>query len=133
MSGHGAHDHERSDAHVGPAAKLGLVLVLGVVVSFGLMVGLFRFFAAMAESDSAPAAKMATADELPPLPRLEVVSGRNLEQLQAEIDERLDGYGWADRALRSVHIPIERAIDVVAEQGLPTRQATGAAAPRSEP
>ena len=72
MSAHGNHDHERSDAHVGPAAKLVVVLVLGVLVSFALMVGLFRFFASMAEGQAAPAAKMATADELPPLPRLEV-------------------------------------------------------------
>jgi len=133
MSGNGVHDHERTDAHIGPAAKLGVVLVLGVLVSFALMVGLFRVFATMAESDSDPAAKMATADELPPLPRLEVVSGRNLEQLQAEVSERLESYGWADSSLRTAHIPIEKAIEVLAERGLPTRETTGAAVPRSEP
>jgi hypothetical protein len=130
MSGHGgAHDHERTDANVGPAAKIAVVMCLGVIVSFALMVGLFRIFASMAESESAPAAKMATADELPPLPRLEVVPGRNLEQLQAETSERLHGYGWADRTHRTAHIPIEKAIDVVVEQGLPTREP----AARSEP
>lgn len=133
MSAHGNHDHERSDADVGPIAKLVVVLAVSVLVCFALMVGLFRFFASMAEGQAAPAAKMATADELPPLPRLEVESGNNLKKLQAEVAERLDGYGWADRELRTAHIPIDRAIDVVAAQGLPTRQAPTGASARSEP
>ena len=46
---------------------------------------------------------------------------RMLRQLHAREAEMLQGYAWVDRNAGAVRIPIERAMDLVVEKGLPTR------------
>lgn len=50
------------------------------------------------------------------------VSGVSYQQVKLEYAERLSTYGWVDRSAGSVHIPIERAIELTAQRGLPVRQ-----------
>jgi hypothetical protein len=45
----------------------------------------------------------------------------DLKHFQAEEDARLRSYGWIDRQRGIIHIPIERAMDLIAQRGLPTR------------
>src|SRR4051812_28868569 len=49
-------------------------------------------------------------------------SDEALKQLRATEDARLTTYGWLDRENGVVHIPIDRAIDMVLQRGLPTRK-----------
>jgi hypothetical protein len=58
---------------------------------------------------------------LPPPPRLETQPGQTLSAIQAQDDVILNSYAWVDRAHGIVRIPIDRAMALVAEQGLPTR------------
>jgi hypothetical protein len=51
----------------------------------------------------------------------ETISGPNYTQVRQGYDQRLTTYGWVDRNAGKVHIPIERAIQLTAERGLPTR------------
>jgi hypothetical protein len=39
--------------------------------------------------------------------------------MKTEDLERLSHYGWVDRAAGIAHIPIDRAIDILAKRGLP--------------
>ena len=39
----------------------------------------------------------------------------------------LNGYGWVDKANGVVHIPIERAMQLTLERGLPVREGSDAA------
>jgi hypothetical protein len=41
--------------------------------------------------------------------------------LQAHEDELLNNYGWVDQDAEVVRIPIERAMELLLERGLPTR------------
>jgi hypothetical protein len=50
-----------------------------------------------------------------------------LRQLRATEDAILTTYGWVDRKNGIVHIPIDRAMDLLLQRGLPTR------APEQEP
>src|SRR5262245_37242265 len=54
----------------------------------------------------------------PPLPRLQVYPVRHWADFQTAERERLETYGWMDRSTGAVHIPIEHAIDLVAERGV---------------
>lgn len=54
----------------------------------------------------------------PPVPRLQVRAVRHWRDFQTAERERLDSYGWMDRSTGAVHIPIERAIDLIAERGV---------------
>jgi hypothetical protein len=60
---------------------------------------------------------------LPPEPRLEANPYQALQALRAREDHILEQYAWIDKAKGIVRIPIERAMDLAAERGLPTRQA----------
>jgi hypothetical protein len=57
----------------------------------------------------------------PAEPRLEAQSGVNFEAYHAAAEQRLDTYRWVDRDAGVVAIPIDRAMDMVAQQGLPAR------------
>jgi hypothetical protein len=61
----------------------------------------------------------AQASELPPEPRLQVNAPEDLEKLRAREDSVLDSYGWVDKQNGIVRIPIDRAMDLLAQRGLP--------------
>ena len=117
------HDHERSDAHVKPLIIFLIAMGVTIAGSFVSMVGLFEFLTLRAQTFDRVPSPVKVADELPAGPRLQVVPGLDLREMEAAQQDRLNGYGWVDEGGRVVHIPIEKAIDVVVEKGLPTRTA----------
>jgi hypothetical protein len=40
-------------------------------------------------------------------------------------EQQLHSYGWVDQSAGSVHIPIDQAMQLIAERGLPTTPRTG--------
>ena len=58
-------------------------------------------------------------ERLPPEPRLQVAAKADLDRLRAAENERLERYGWVDRDRGVAHIPIERAMKLLSERGLP--------------
>jgi uncharacterized protein (DUF58 family) len=50
-------------------------------------------------------------------PGLSVDPARELEELRAEEDERLQSYSWVDRERGIVGIPIEQAMKLLVEEG----------------
>ena len=117
------HDHERTDAKVGPLYLFLAIMGVTLVFSFLFTSVLFEFLTQRAESKSAPAAPLQVVDELPSGPALQVVPGLDLNLMRASEIERLESSGWVDESQRTVHIPIETAIDVLLEKGLPARGA----------
>jgi len=68
-----------------------------------------------------PASPFDQSRTLPPAPRLSVKPEIDLKKLQAEEKARLSSYGWVDHATGTVHIPIERAMELSIERGFPVR------------
>ena len=69
-----------------------------------------------------------------PGPRLQVKPEADLAAFRAREDEELNHYGWIDRKAGVVRIPIERAMDLIAQRGLPFRRpARGARADPDDP
>ena len=54
-----------------------------------------------------------------PLPRLEESEIRQLNDVIRSQDEKLATYGWVDEKAGKVRIPIDRAMEIVAQRGLP--------------
>jgi hypothetical protein len=108
--------HERTDVSVRPivVAGIGLAIALGVIAL--LMLGLYGLLAAREARLSPPPNPLAAAEgpRLPPEPRLQVRPVRDLHELRAAEDAILDHYGWIDKNAGVVHIPIARAIDLLA-------------------
>lgn len=59
-----------------------------------------------------------------PAPQLQPDPVADLNKFRASVEEQLNTYGWVDQKAGVVHIPVERAIDIVSQQGLPTRPQT---------
>jgi hypothetical protein len=121
--------HETGDINVWSVSKVGIALAGVCVVTLGLMWGLFRVL----QHEEPTPARTVNPTEIFPQPRLEVRPVQELRAFREAEDERLSTYGWVDQSKGVVHIPIERAIDIVAQRGLPARKespaVTGAAAP----
>jgi len=56
-----------------------------------------------------------------PEPRLEANERTELNGFRSEEDQKLNTYGWVDQKEGVVHIPIEQAMQIVAQRGLPVR------------
>ncbi|MGB7601478.1 MAG: hypothetical protein WBM24_14300 [Candidatus Sulfotelmatobacter sp.] len=56
-----------------------------------------------------------------PSPRLEEDERGQLDGIRLQQDDELYSYGWVDEKAGTVHIPIERAMDLLAQRGLPVR------------
>lgn len=61
-------------------------------------------------------------------PRLQLKPPEELNNFRAGEETALNTYGWIDRTAGVVRIPIDRAMDLVLERGLPTRSGTNKAA-----
>ena len=116
--------HETRDADIRSlvifaAALAGIVLL----TAFG-MARVFHYFGAT-QSLGPPASPFADARTLPPQPRLQVEPRLDLDQLRAGEEAKLHSYGWVDRDAGVVRLPIERAMDLLVEKGLPLREERG--------
>ncbi len=116
--------HESSDVNFGDIIGFGIGLVLvGVAVSV-LVFALFRFFESRARLHQAVEYPMAMSEgnRVPPEPRLQVNPRQDLRDLRAKDDELLGSYGWVDKNAGIVRIPIDAAMRLTLERGLPARQ-----------
>jgi hypothetical protein len=103
---------------VGMAAALTGMAVVAAV----LMVVYFKVADRRAEKRDASVVAEAGLERrepaLPPAPRLEIRGARRWTDFQTAERERLESYGWMDRSTGAVHIPIQRAIELIAERGV---------------
>jgi hypothetical protein len=112
--------HEASDVNVPSVLGFGAGLVVsGVVISI-LVWGLFLYFSEQAARRGATAAGLAQ-QALPPPPRLQTNPRGDLLELREAEDHVLTTYGWVDRNAGVVRIPIEQAMKLTVQRGLPTR------------
>lgn len=114
------HDHERKDVDVISLLTILLVLLLSGTVILIVVTVLFHHFNKIEPSKTAGQANLpAVRAEEFPQPRLEVKPGANLAELRSAEDADLNCYGWIDRNAGTIRIPIERAMQLILERGLP--------------
>lgn len=116
--------YETKDVDVRAVLRPALALVLLPFATLLLMRWLLHAFEAReaVKLDSSLLARD-TGRQLPPEPRLQVSPSEDLAAMRAEEEAILTTYGWADRASGVVRIPIERAMELLVQRGLPVRSA----------
>jgi hypothetical protein len=62
-----------------------------------------------------------------PQPRLEDDERREINDFREQEEQTLNSYGWVDQQAGVVRIPIDRAMQLMAQRGLPTRPQSGTA------
>ena len=103
-----------------------LWMVVAAVIIYAGLWGMFKYFdwqAAVAD----PAANPLLVGEKPPAtpaarfpePRLQANAAADLVQIQSAEEEKLDTYGWVDRPAGITRMPVEQAMRLIAEHGVP--------------
>ncbi len=112
----GAPRYERRDVDSISMILLVLLLLVGLALAQLLTAGclqlLDRYF-------SIPRTREALRPAEFPGPRLQISPRADLKEFRARDEARLHGYGWVNRNAGTVRIPIERAMDLLVERGLP--------------
>ncbi len=117
--------HETSDINVWSVGRFAIGLGLLCVFSLFLLYGLFRYFQSATGGPMPSTELNVDARTLPPAPRLQHSPILDLREMREAEDKILNGYGWIDRAHGIVHVPISRAIQMLAQRGLPSRPENG--------
>src|SRR5262245_3622847 len=118
---HARRGHEERDVQLRPLVISGMSLALLVGLSFLAMWLLFDYFATRQAHLNVLPSPVFEAQHLPPEPRLQVSPAQHMQQMYATEMATLHSYGWVDRQAGIVRIPIDRAIELLTERGLPAR------------
>ena len=111
-------DHQDSDLNVRVVAVLLLGLgVLTLIVQGALWFQLKGMWDRRQAQMPPPSPLAEALPTEPPDPRLQTSPQEDLKALRAAEDAQLHAYGWIDRKAGVVHIPIERAMEVIASEG----------------
>lgn len=117
--------HEESDVNVGAIIRYGIgLLAVAVVIHVFLwwLLGSYERRLDRAQTQVYPMAA-GQQDRLPPSPRFQRNPQEDLQELRAKQGALLEGYGWVNKEAGVARIPIEEAMKIVVERGLPAREA----------
>jgi hypothetical protein len=114
--------HEISTVQVKPIVLFAIILAVTALATFATVKILLDYMNFNFTRTDAPISPLAQPDPLPPTPRLEVAPGQDLRELRARTDGILKQYHWVNKDLGVVGIPIDRAIELLAQRGLPARE-----------
>jgi hypothetical protein len=118
-SGPDSKGYEKTDARIKAVyvflISLGLLIVLALVS----MSWMFSYLETMEAARDVPASALADPNAVPPQPRLNRTSRGELDQVLSKSRAKLKGYSWIDKEEGVVQIPIERAMELMTEKGLP--------------
>ncbi|HWB83324.1 MAG TPA: hypothetical protein VG675_04235 [Bryobacteraceae bacterium] len=118
--------HEETDVNIWAVGKFAIALVLLCIGSLFILFGVFRYFQIQERAyQPEPAGVNIDARRLPPEPRLQTTPMTDLADMRAAEEHILNTYGWVNQQAGVVRIPINLAMDLVVQRGLPARQQAG--------
>ena len=132
-------DFEREDLTPKPILIFLGALAVGCVLVYFVLRGLYSYLDSYENHHQpvqSPLVQQTTADTrrvLPgditkfPQPRLEGDERREINDFREQEEQTLNSYGWVDQQAGVVRIPIDRAMQLMAQRGLPTRPQSGTA------
>jgi hypothetical protein len=116
--------YEHSDIDVRIIVGFGAALALAallILVLVWLLFGVYGRLNTVAYPREFPMVQPGQL-RLPPAPRLQETPRADLQAFLRKEDAVLGGYTWIDKPTGAVRIPIDRAMQRVLAQGLPTRE-----------
>ena len=119
---HGPAGYEKSDAHAGDTYRAGLYILGTMVLTALVVVPMYRFLGRREAAEQKPAASVLKPDAAAPaaaFPKLVISEPAVLAEFRAQEDAFLTSYGWVEKDRGIARMPIEAAMKIVAERGLP--------------
>jgi len=125
---HDGFEHEDMSSRTALYFLAGLVLVC--VVVYLIVFGMYRFLDSYATAHQPPMSPMVTPEadtravtpenaETFPQPRLEENERTQFRSFIEDQDRKLATYDWVDKDRGTMRIPIDRAMELIAQRGLP--------------
>ncbi len=115
---------ERKDVNLHYVLLTGASLLILVCVIIGFLYFYFSYLSHYSSRVSPPPLPIETSGQsVPPEPRLQPSPQNDLHWFRAREDETLTHYHWVNQAQGVVSLPIERAIEIVAQRGIPPQKA----------
>lgn len=121
---------------------LGFLLGMAIfgIITYAILLGMYKFMDRYDASHQPPPNPLTGARPGPgasrliapdtrqkfPEPRLEVNERTEIGGFRLQEEDRLNSYGWVDEKSGTVRIPIDRAMQLIAQRGLPVRPQNGA-------
>jgi hypothetical protein len=118
-------NHELSDADPSPILKFLAFLVIVTTAIAWLVVFFYNYLErreAAEKTGRYPMSLTGVERPVPPPPRLQTYPFEDIKQLRQQEKPLLGTYQWIDQNAGIVRIPVERAMDLLAERGLPYRK-----------
>ncbi len=113
--------YEKTDAHVRPLYQflfwISVITILTAILSLGILRGLQAW---RDNASTRPAMAEAQEAQQAPAPRLQIQEPKDLAVFRKEEAAILSTYGIVDREKGIYRIPIEEAMRLTLERGLPT-------------
>jgi hypothetical protein len=115
---------EHTDINCRGTFLTGVAVLVGLWVFTGLLYFYFAFLSHYrAEMSRPPLAIEEHGTRLPPEPRLQQSPPRDYQAYLKSEEGKLDHYFWVDKAKGQVAIPIGRAMQILAQKGIPPQKA----------
>lgn len=117
--------YEHTDASIGEMVTFGFWLFISTIIVF---VGVAVLYWFLIRQSAEPAATkqyplaVDTVPRLPPPPTLQQFPRNEFYEFRTKEDADLTSYGWVDKNAGTVHIPINEAMRMTLERGLPSRE-----------
>jgi hypothetical protein len=125
--------HEHTDANVWIIVKFGIWLAISAVVIHVGLGFLFALFVKQSEETVVEFPLAGQEHRLPAAPRLQQFPENEFHEFRLREDAVLQQYGWVNKETGVVRMPIEQAMRLAVERGLPARAAVNPAAPQAAP
>jgi hypothetical protein len=129
--------YEKHDASVGGIfAVVAFMAIAGLTIHL-ILTGMIKTMKAEPNPANGRSRLAARSPEPAPgranFPRLQISAPVDLEKFRAQKEAELESYGWVNKTSGIVRVPIDRAMELLLQRGLPTRQsnATPALGPSS--
>ncbi len=116
--------HDSEDIDSGTIYKAGIGLTVIIVATCVLVLGIYRMLDAREATPVAPQYPLAAQIEhrLPPEPRLQTHPRKDLADLREAEEAQLSTFAWTDRSAEQVRVPVDVAMKMLVDRGLPVRQ-----------
>ena len=114
----GSPGYETRDTNVRSVLNFMVYLSLALVFTLLVCWGMFRYFS-VELANPAAASPFAGTRQLPSGTQLQVNPRQDFLKFRAEQERSLESYAWENRTAGAVRVPIERAMELLLENGLP--------------
>jgi len=142
---HGHGDYERQDIGVSGVVYFLVGLAVACILVYFIVDGLYSFLDRRSEAKQpalSPLVTNAAKDvrHIPkdypqtvfPSPKLEEDERGQLDSVRLREEQTLSTYDYVDQNAGTVRIPIDRAMDLIVQRGLPVRQGGEQASPQTQ-